>query len=250
MVTIEVNGRAVEAQPGEMLLATLRRAGIKVPTLCHIEGLPPTGACRMCVVEVEGQRGLVPSCAFPVSAGMKVQTHSPRAVEARRTIIELLLANHPDDCLYCVRNRNCELQRLADELNVDQRRFRGERTKHRLDTSSPSIVRDPSKCILCGKCVRVCEEVQGVAAIDFIGRGSRAKIGTALDEGLNVSSCANCGQCILVCPTGALHEHSQIKEVLDALDDPQKTVVVQHAPAVSVTLGEEFGVAQIGRAHV
>lgn len=242
MVTIEVNGRPVEAENGEMLLAALRRAGIKVPTLCHIEGLPPSGACRMCVVEIEGQRGLVPSCAFPVSAGMKVRTHSPRAVQARRTIVELLLANHPDDCLYCARSGNCQLQQLANELGVRQRRFAGERNRHTLDMSSPSIVRDPAKCILCGKCVRVCEEVQGVAAIDFIGRGSRAKIGTAFDEGLNVSSCINCGQCILVCPTGALTERNQIKEVLDALADPQKVVVAQHAPAVSVTLGEEFGV--------
>ncbi len=240
MITIEVNGRPVEAQPGEMLLAALRRAGIKVPTLCHIDGLTPSGACRMCVVEVEGQRGLVPSCAYPVTAGMKVQTHSPRAVQARKTIIELLLANHPDDCLYCVRNRNCELQGLAEELGVRQRRYAGEKSTHYLDTSSPSIVRDPAKCILCGKCVRICEEIQGVAAIDFIGRGSRAKVGTAFDEGLNVSGCINCGQCINVCPTGALSERSQIREVLEALRDPHKMVVVQHAPAVSVTLGEEF----------
>lgn len=240
MITIEVNGRPVEAQPGEMLLAALRRAGIKVPTLCHIDGLTPSGACRMCVVEVEGQRGLVPSCAYPVSAGMKVQTHSQRAVQARKTIIELLLANHPDDCLYCVRNRNCELQGLAEELGVRQRRYAGEKSTYYLDTSSPSIVRDPAKCILCGKCVRICEEIQGVAAIDFIGRGSRAKVGTAFDEGLNVSGCINCGQCINVCPTGALSERSQIREVLEALRDPKKMVVVQHAPAVSVTLGEEF----------
>ncbi len=133
MITIEVNGRPVEAQPGEMLLAALRRAGIKVPTLCHIDGLTPSGACRMCVVEVEGQRGLVPSCAYPVSAGMKVQTHSQRAVQARKTIIELLLANHPDDCLYCVRNRNCELQGLAEELGVRQRRYAGEKSTYYLD---------------------------------------------------------------------------------------------------------------------
>ncbi len=242
MITIEVNGQPVSAEKGEMLLATLRRAAIKVPTLCHVEGLSPTGACRMCVVEVEGQRGLVPSCAYPVNEGMKVRTHSPRAVQARRTIIDLLLANHPDDCLYCSRNGNCQLQTLAEELGVRQRRFAGEKSKHFLDTSSPSIVRDPAKCILCGKCVRVCEEIQHVAAIDFIGRGSKAKIGTAFDEGLNVSNCVNCGQCIVTCPTGALCEQSQIKEVLDALNDPEKICVVQHAPAVSVTLGEEFGV--------
>ncbi len=242
MTTIHVNDRPVPAEKGEMLLTALRRAGIKVPTLCHINGLPPTGACRMCAVEVEGQRGLVPSCAFPVADGMKVQTHSPRAVQARRTIIELLLANHPDDCLYCVRNGTCELQSLAEQLGVRQRRFAGERSQHRLDTSSPSIVRDPAKCILCGKCVRICEEVQGVGAIDFLGRGSRAKVGTAFDEGLNVSSCVNCGQCIIICPTGALSEQSCTKEVLEALGDPNKYVVVQHAPAVSVSLGEEFGV--------
>ena len=160
MITINVNGRSVQAEKGEMLLTALRRVGVKVPTLCHIPDLPATGACRMCVVEVEGQRTLVPSCAFPVADGMKVQTHSPRAVQARKTIVELLLANHPDDCLYCVRNGNCELQTLAEGLGVRQRRFAGEKSQHRLDTSSPSIVRDPAKCILCGKCVRVCEEVQ------------------------------------------------------------------------------------------
>ena len=241
MIQIEVNGRTLHAEKGEMLLGALRRAGIRVPTLCHIDGLPPSGACRMCVVEVEGQRNLVPSCALPVFEGMKVKTHSPRAVQARQTIIELLLANHPDDCLYCVRSGNCQLQGLAEELGVRQRRFAGEKSRYYLDMSSPSIVRDPAKCILCGKCVRICEEVQGVAAIDFIGRGSRAKIGTAFDEGLNVSSCINCGQCIVVCPTGALSEKSHIKEVLEALEDPDTFVVVQHAPAVSVTLGEEFG---------
>ncbi len=240
MITIEVNGRPVPAEKGEMLLTAIRRAGVRVPTLCHVEGLSATGACRMCVVEVEGQRGLVPSCAFPAADGMKVRTHSPRAIKARKTIIELLLANHPDDCLYCSRNGNCQLQTLAEELGVRQRRFAGDRTRHTLDSSSPSIVRDPAKCILCGKCVRVCEEIQHVAAIDFIGRGSRAKVGTAFDEGLNVSSCINCGQCITVCPTGALTEQSHVKEVLNALNDPDKVVVVQHAPAVSVTLGEEF----------
>ena len=241
MITLEINGRSAEAEPGEMLLAVLRRAGINVPTLCRLEGLPPTGACRMCVVEVEGQRGLVPSCAFPVAPGMKVSTHSPRAVQARRTIVELLLANHPDDCLYCVRNQDCELQQLAAELGVRHRRFAGQRIRQTVDGSSPSIVRDPAKCILCGKCVRMCEEVQGVAAIDFIGRGSKTTVGTVFNEGLNVSSCVNCGQCIVVCPTGALTEQSHVKEVLTALTDPKKFVVVQHAPAVSVTLGEEFG---------
>ncbi len=241
MITIEVNNRPIEAKRGEMLLSALKRAGITVPTLCHLEHLFPSGACRMCVVEVEGQRNLVPSCAFPVVEGMKVQTHSPRAVRARKTIIELLLASHPDDCLYCTRNRNCQLQALAGELGVRERSYTGEKNNYKIDTSSASIVRDPAKCILCGRCVRVCEEVQGVSAIDFINRGSRARVGTAFDQGLNVSSCVNCGQCVVVCPTGALREQSHIKKVLDALADPNRYVVVQHAPSVSVTLAEAFG---------
>jgi iron-only hydrogenase group A len=242
MATIELNGRDFEAKEDETVLECARRAGVEIPTLCHMDGLPASGACRMCVVEVEGMNGLVPSCAFPVRDGMKVETHSERATQARRTIVELLLADHPDDCLYCVRNGDCELQDLAMNLGVRNRNHAGQRSQHTLDVSSPSLVRDPEKCILCGKCVRVCEEVQNVAAIDFIGRGSRAKIGTAFDEGLNVSSCINCGQCVNVCPTGALAERSYIPEVLDAIHDPEKLVVVQHAPSISVTLGEEFGV--------
>jgi iron-only hydrogenase group A len=240
MITIEVNSKPIEAREGETILDALRRAGIHVPTLCHMSNLFPTGACRMCVVEVEGQRTLIPSCAFPVAPGMKIKTHSPRVVEARKTIIELLLADHPDDCLYCNRNGNCELQGLAEEFNIRQRRFKNTRETAHLDVSSLSIVRDPSKCILCGRCVRVCEEVQGVAAIDFAGRGSKARVETAFGEGLNVSSCINCGQCIMVCPTGALTEQNHIDRVLAALDDPNKIVVVQHAPSVSVTLAEEF----------
>jgi NADH-quinone oxidoreductase subunit G/NADP-reducing hydrogenase subunit HndD len=241
MAKIEVNGRTVEAEQGETILTALRRAGINVPTLCNMDCMLPSGACRMCVVDVAGAPNLVPSCAFPVSDGMKIQTHSPRAVRARKTIVELLLADHPDDCLYCVRNKNCQLQDLAAELGVRQRRLAGAKRSSTLDLSSPSIIRDPAKCILCGKCVRVCEEVQGVAAIDFIGRGSKTRIGTAFDEGLNVSSCINCGQCINVCPTGALREQSHLKEVIDALNDPNRIVTVQHAPAVSVTIGEMFG---------
>ena len=236
MITIEANGRPIKAKPGEMLLEALRRAGIKIPTLCHIPGLTPTGACRMCVVEVEGQRNLVPSCAFPVADGMKVKTHSPRALSARKAIVELLLAAHPEDCLYCVRSGNCELQELATELGVSERRFKGAKNEYHIDVSSPALVRDPAKCILCGRCVRVCEEIQGVAAIDFIGRGSRARVGTAFDQGLNVSSCVNCGQCVIVCPTGALSEKEQTEEVLAAIADPERFVVVQHAPSISVTL--------------
>ena len=239
---IEINKKAHEVEAGQTILAAAKKAGVMIPTLCHMEGMAPSGACRICVVEVEGMPGLVPSCSFPVAEGMKIYTHSPRAVQARKTIVELLLANHPDDCLYCVRNNHCQLQDLAADLGVRARRYQGAKSFYKEDVSSPSIIRDPEKCILCGKCVRVCEEIQHVSAIDFVGRGSRSHIGTAFEEGLNVSSCINCGQCILVCPTGALRERTYIKEVVDALNDPEMVVVAQHAPSVSVTLGEEFGV--------
>lgn len=241
MVNITVNDRVIEANAGEMLIESLNRAGIKVPTLCYMKDLFPTGACRMCVVEIEGVAGLAPSCAFPVREGMKVLTHSDRAVNARKTILELLLSNHPDDCLYCSRNADCHLQSLSAELGVRQRRYTGIRTNVNPDTSSPAIVRDPNKCILCGKCVRTCEEIQTVSAIDFVGRGSKTMVAPAFNRGLNVSSCVDCGQCILVCPTGALTEKSKFKDIFNAIRDPGKFVVVQHAPAVSVTLGELFG---------
>ena len=241
MIELEVNDRKVTADEGQTLLDVLRGEGIEIPTLCHLPGLKPTGACRLCVVELVDPGRLVPSCAQPAAAGMRVRAHSPRVLRARKTIVELLLSGHPDDCLYCVRNGSCELQTLAERLGVRERRYAGEPADRKLDTSSASIVRDPAKCILCGRCVRVCEEIQHVAAIDFVGRGSSAKVGTAFGQGLNVSSCIDCGQCIMVCPTGALRERSSIEEVADALADPGRLVVVQHAPAVSVTLGEEFG---------
>jgi len=243
MPTIEVDSRTVEARDDETILSALRRSGVEVPTLCHMEGLAPTGACRLCVVEVEGMNGLVPSCSYPVAAGMKIKSRSPRVLEARRTVVQLLLADHPDDCLYCHRSSTCELRSLAAELGVGERLYGRRRQARARDVSSPALVRDPNKCILCGRCVRVCEEVQSVAAIDFLGRGSRAFVGTAFDRGLNVSSCVSCGQCVVVCPTGALVERYQVDEVLAAIADPTRFVVVQHAPAVSVTLAEELGLA-------
>jgi NADH-quinone oxidoreductase subunit G/NADP-reducing hydrogenase subunit HndD len=242
MLTIEINGKKLEASKGETILTVARRNGIDIPTLCHMEGLTPSGACRMCVVDVEGFPNLLTACSYPVNEGMKVKTHSPRALETRRTIVQLLLANHPDDCLYCARSSDCDLQGLARDLGISRREYHGFRAKKNLDVSGPSLVRDPEKCILCGKCVRVCEDVQSVSAIDFVGRGSKTVIGTAFQRGLATSSCINCGQCAVVCPTGALVERNYVPEVLAALRDPDKYVVVQHAPAVSVTLAEEFGV--------
>lgn len=242
MINININGVKVEAKEGSTILEAIRSAGMNVPTLCHLEGRSPSGACRICVVEVDGFSGLVPSCSYPVSEGMVIRTHSPKVLDARKTIVELLLSNHPDDCLYCSRNGTCDLQGLSNELNVRQRIYRGDKKSTDLDMSSPSIVRDPEKCILCGRCVRVCEEVQSVSAIDFVKRGSQSYIGTAFDTGLNISSCVNCGQCIVVCPTGALTEKSHVDDVIRALSDPDKIVVVQHAPSISVSLAEEFGV--------
>jgi iron-only hydrogenase group A len=240
-IAITVNNTTVEARPGETILEVLNRNGIHVPTLCHLKGMLPSGACRMCVVENRQNGKLVPSCSYPAEKGMVLATHSPRVIEARRTIVELLLSNHPDDCLYCIRNGNCELQSLSENLNVRERKIRGEKNRHHLDRSSLSLTRDPAKCILCGRCVRVCEEVMGVSAIDFTHRGSATLIGTAFNRGLNTSSCVNCGQCIMVCPTGALSERVDLDEVMEALVDPELTVVVQYAPAISVSIAEEFG---------
>ncbi len=236
-----VNGIDVAIGAGDTILAACRRAGIHIPTLCNLDGFEASGSCRFCVVEVEGRPTLLPSCAYPAEAGMKVQTHSLRVIEARRSIISLLLADHPGDCLACVRSGTCNLQELASELNVRQRRSYIPRPHHELDTSSPSITRETSKCVLCGKCVRVCEEVQGVSAIGFIGRGAGTIVGTVFNQGMNVSSCINCGQCTLVCPTGALHEKRDLSRVVEAIRDPAKVVVVQHAPSVSVSIGELAG---------
>jgi len=238
---IEVNNNTLFAEPGETILDVLNRNGMSVPTLCHMKGFLPTGSCRMCVVEVEGRRNLVTACSEPVTEGMRIKTHSSRVIESRKTIVELLLSNHPDDCLYCERNGSCELQKLSEDLNVRERRISGTKNKLNLDVSSPSIVRDPEKCILCGRCVRVCEEIEAVSAIEFVGRGSKTFIGTPFHHGLNLSTCVNCGQCIMVCPTGALKEKPHIAEIRDNLCNPNKVVIVQHGPSISVSLAEEFG---------
>lgn len=239
---IEVNNVVIKAEKGETILSALNRNGIFVPTLCHMKGFAFTGACRLCVVEVEGKENLLPACSHPVEEWMRIKTHSDRVIKARQTIVELLLANHPDDCLYCVRNMNCELQKLAKQLNISERRFFGNKNEYNIDLSSVSIVRDPAKCILCGRCVRVCEEVMGVSAIDFTGRGNKTVIHTAFKKGLNVSTCVACGQCILVCPTGALYEKNYFFQISEAINNPEKKVVVQYAPSISVSLAEEFDI--------
>lgn len=240
-MTITVNNKEVTANTNETVLDVLHREGIHVPTLCHLKGMLPTGACRMCVVEDTDSGKLITSCSAPVYDGLNIKTHSARVTESRKMIVELLLSNHPDDCLYCVRNKNCELQNLSDELSVSERRISGKKNKLPIDRTSASIVRDPEKCILCGRCVRVCEEVMGVACIDFVKRGNKSVVSTAFDKGLNVSSCVNCGQCIMVCPTGALTEQNHFTEIKDALQDTEKKVVIQYAPSISISIAEEFG---------
>ena len=238
---IIVNNKECGANKGETILDVLKRNGIKVPTLCHLKDSFPTGACRMCVVEDVKSGKLITSCSFPATPDMEIITHSRRVVESRKTIIELLLSNHPDDCLYCVRNKNCELQDLSEEHAVRERRIRGKKNSEKLDLSSASIVRDPEKCILCGRCVTICEQIMGVACIDFINRGNKSIIGTPFNQGLNTSSCINCGQCIMVCPTGALTEKNHFAEIQEALNNPKKRVVIQYAPSISVSMAEELG---------
>jgi iron-only hydrogenase group A len=241
MTSLSINDRPVTVEDGATILDAATAAGVRIPTLCHIKGLFPSGACRMCVVEVPGRPGLIPSCAYPAEAGMKVLTRSPRVLNARRTIIELLLASHPFDCLTCNRNQACELQSLAAEFNIESVPFKGARREHPADFSSPSIVRDPGKCILCGRCVRVCEEVQGVAAIDFTRRGFDTIVLPAFDRALSETLCVSCGQCVIACPTGALHEVSEIDKVVDVLQAGTRMIVAQAAPAIRVSLGEFFG---------
>jgi len=240
--TIEVNNKSIKAEKGETILSALNRNGIMIPTLCRMAEFTPTGACRMCVVEVEGRDRLVTACSAPVEEWMKIRTHSPRVIKARKTIVELLLSNHPDDCLYCDRNLDCELQRLSDEMQVRERRIRGSKIKPRRDQSSPAIVRELSKCILCGRCLRVCEEVVTATSIDFIGRGRYTHVGPAMDRDFNFSSCIHCGQCVLVCPTGALHEKHYLSEVQEQLSKNDVIRVIQYSPLVPYALANEMGV--------
>ncbi len=240
-VSIEVNSRVIQARKGETILSALNRNGIRVPTLCYMSELSPTGACRLCVVEVEGRDNLVTSCSHLVEEGMQIKTHSPRVVRARKTLVELLLSNHPDDCLYCERNGHCELQNLAAELHIRERKVLRKSFSQKLDLSSPSIVRDPAKCILCGRCVRVCDEIQSVSTFEFVKRGCNMYVGTTMSRDLNFSNCIGCGACVMVCPTGALYERQNVAEVMDTLSNPELVPIVQVAPSISVSIAAEFG---------
>ncbi|HHW43484.1 MAG TPA: 2Fe-2S iron-sulfur cluster binding domain-containing protein [Desulfotomaculum sp.] len=241
MLTLTIDGQPVQVEAGSTILTAAQKAGIRIPTLCYLEELNIIGACRLCLVEVEGARALQPACVAQVVDGMVVHTNTPAVRQARRLNLELLLSNHPQECLTCPRNTNCELQQLAAELGVEEIRFAGEITPYDTDDSSPAIIREPRKCVLCRRCVAVCEKVQGVSAISVQERGFDTVVAPAFLAPLGDVSCVNCGQCSLVCPTAAIHERDQTAEVWAALADPGKHVVVQTAPAVRVSIGEMFG---------
>lgn len=241
MVNLKINGQAVSVPEGYTVLQAAREAGIDIPTLCYLKDVSQTGSCRMCVVEIVGARALQAACVYPVAEGIEVLTHSPKVRKARKATLELLLSNHDRKCLTCVRNKNCELQSLSEELGITDIAYEGVRTEHEIDDLSPSIVRDNNKCILCRRCVNVCKNVQTVGVIDATERGFNTTIACAFNKPLSETACVNCGQCIAACPVGALREKDNTDEVWEALADPDKYVIVQTAPAVRAALGEEFG---------
>jgi iron-only hydrogenase group A len=241
---ISINNQPIEVPEGITIMDACHSVGINIPSLCYLKDVSHNASCGVCVVEVKGAKSLLRSCITQVTEGMEITTNSQRVMQARRVNVELLLANHPKDCLTCDRNQNCELQEVTFELGIHDNRFVRTRKEYGyLDETSPSLVRDPEKCILCGRCVAVCSDVQGVRAIDFSGRGLKSKISTFLDLGMGIVACTNCGQCALVCPTGAITEKSAVSEVWDALHNPEKVVLVQTAPAIRVGIGEAMGMA-------
>ncbi len=242
-VSVLIDGRPFEVDPSRNLVEACRATGAEIPTLCFMKDVSANASCGVCVVEVEGAKALVRSCVQKPQAGMKIRTASQRVLNARRMAVELLLANHPADCLSCIRAGNCELRSLAERLGVRAAHFPKLKTFKAPDTSSDGLVRDDAKCILCGRCVAVCSEVQTVHAITFTGRGSRTRVSTFMDRGLAKSSCVQCGQCSVVCPTAAIAERDQSLEVMSALAAPGVHMVVQTAPAIRASLGEALGMA-------
>ena len=241
MVTLKIDGRTVQAEPNATVLEACMAQGIKIPTLCNLKDINNIGACRMCLVEDAKTGKLQASCVLPVSEGLEIKTSTPKVLEARRAVLELILSDHDRSCLTCKRNQSCELQALANEMGIEDIEFPGERIVKTIDELSPSIVRDNNKCILCRRCVAACAKTQGVFAIGMQNRGFKTQVGSEFGKSLNDVACINCGQCIAACPTGALTEKDATKEVWAALNDPDKYVVFQTAPAVRVAIGEEFG---------
>jgi iron-only hydrogenase group A len=241
MINVTIDGQIVQVEDGTSVLDAAKAAGIHIPTLCYLEEVQAIGACRVCLVEVQGNKNLQASCTLPATDGMVVSTTSERVRKARKFSVEMLLSNHPFECLSCARNLSCELQAVAEELGVREVTFTGAKSGGTIDDLSPSIRRDPNKCILCRRCVTVCQQVQGVGALFVQGRGFESVIEPAFGANLNEAVCSFCGQCTVVCPVGALTERSNVEDVWAALSDPNKFVVIQDAPAVRAALGEEFG---------
>ena len=241
-ITVNIDGTEVKVPMGTTILEAARKAGIRIPTLCHHPDLCVAGVCRLCVVEVEGQRTLQAACAYPVTGSLKVKAHTRTVRQARRHILDLLLKTHYGECYSCKRNNNCELQALAKEYGVDGYRFGHVTTsQHPKDQSSYSVIRDMDKCILCRRCVRTCIDMQEVGVLEAVGRSNKTHIATYLDKPLADVVCINCGQCINRCPTGALHANDTSDEVWAAIDDPRKHVVIQTAPSPRAAIGECFG---------
>ena len=242
MVNIKINGMDVQAPEGSTILEAARLAHIRIPTLCYLKEINEIGACRICVVEVKGARTLVTACVYPISEGMEITTQSPKVIEARRNTLKLILSDHDKECLSCVRSGNCELQTLCQEYGVDDaHEYEGAMNEFELDTSAPHLVRNNNKCILCRRCVAACEKFQSVGVIGPNMRGFATNIGSAYGMPLGSTACIDCGQCISVCPVGALYEKDNTDDVFAAIADPEKHVFVQTAPAVRAALGEEFG---------
>ncbi len=241
MVEIIINGHPIKTKKGESVLDVSKRLNLKIPHLCYHERLPAIGACRLCVVELEGSGKLIASCTTPVREGMKILTHSPKVIEARKTNLKLLLANHDLNCTTCRKNLNCKLQRYAEEFMIEELEYEGEKKHEDVDNSSVSIRRDNNKCILCQRCIQMCNEVQRVYAIGLHNRGFETSVEPPLDACMAESSCVNCGQCVVVCPTGALSEKRDLQPVINTLNDKTKIKVVQVAPSIRATIGECFG---------
>ncbi len=241
MINVTIDGITVSVPEGSTVLEAARAANVNIPTLCYLKDVQQIGACRLCLVEASGTRGLGAACVLPATDGMVVKTNTENIREQRRINLELLLANHNRECTSCIRSENCEFQALCREYGVKDYPFDGVKTETKIDDLSASIVRDNSKCIKCRRCVATCNKVQKIGAIGASKRGFKTTIGSVFGRSLVDSPCINCGQCILACPTGALHEKESIDEVWAAINDPSKHVVVQPAPAVRATIGEEFG---------
>ena len=244
VINVTIDGKKMQVGAGKTILESCKELGIRIPSLCYLKDVSSNASCGICVVEVKGAKSLVRSCVASIADGMEIKTHSPAINQARITNLELLLANHPKDCLVCERNGNCELQDLSSVLGIKETPFSRTKPEALKDDTSLSLIRDPNKCILCGRCVAVCSDVQTVYAIDFAGRGLKSKIATYKDKGLGNVACTNCGQCALVCPTAAIIERDESNLLLKDLYDEEKVVVVQTAPAIRVGIGEAMGMEE------